>query len=476
MRPSASVRACVIRWRARDIESIERDVDAGRRHPTFRVEDVGADGGSRGFCTGHGSAILRTWERCGSRSATSTLAPAGRRRPPRRSRPSGGCCPSSPVDPLPLDRRVHVDPVWGLPPGAGVREPHVPPDLGSWRSTRAGSASARFLPVRRLFDGLQGGATGGEPFRVRRRDGGEMTGRTDCARSAGAVSGGRPGVPHHRGRRLASSDGPRLPGRHRRHRHRLASSGRRRRRWRDHDHRARPRATWTGASRVVDATGMLVLPGVVDVHTHTRVASEAEPTAFSRIPRPPRTAGRLRSCCSTTLEPGRRRLPSDRCEPGCRNGAQRRMGTARSTTASRLRCRGTPTTRWPSFRRRSRPGVATSKAFMVFDFRLPDQALFDAMRLMGERGGMLQVHCEDPVLLDAAVAGPLQRGDVLPRYHAVSRPPFFEAVARPAPGVRSGHRLARARRPSLVGCRTRRGSPRQGGRCPGDRRDLSRTT
>ena len=45
---------------------------------------------------------------------------------------------------------------------------------------------------------------------------------------------------------------------------------------------------------------------------------------------------------------------------------------------------------------------------MVFDFRLGDQALFDAMRVMGERGGMLQVHCEDPVLLDAGVADALR--------------------------------------------------------------------
>ena len=48
---------------------------------------------------------------------------------------------------------------------------------------------------------------------------------------------------------------------------------------------------------------------------------------------------------------------------------------------------------------------------------------------MGRHGGMLQVHCEDPVLLDAAVADALQRGDVLPRYHAATRPPFVEAVA-----------------------------------------------
>ncbi len=48
-------------------------------------------------------------------------------------------------------------------------------------------------------------------------------------------------------------------------------------------------------------------------------------------------------------------------------------------------------------------GVPTCKAFMVFDFRLDDRRLYDAMRVMGERGAMLEVHCEDPVLLDAAV-------------------------------------------------------------------------
>jgi dihydropyrimidinase len=42
---------------------------------------------------------------------------------------------------------------------------------------------------------------------------------------------------------------------------------------------------------------------------------------------------------------------------------------------------------------------------------------------------MLQVHCEDPVLLDAAVSDALRRGDVLPRYHATTRPSYVEAVA-----------------------------------------------
>jgi len=74
-------------------------------------------------------------------------------------------------------------------------------------------------------------------------------------------------------------------------------------------------------------------------------------------------------------------------------------------------------------------GVPTAKAFMVFDFRLADRAIFEAMRILGERGGMLEVHCEDPVLIDAAVASALQHGDTAPRHHAATRSTEAEAVA-----------------------------------------------
>jgi dihydropyrimidinase len=42
---------------------------------------------------------------------------------------------------------------------------------------------------------------------------------------------------------------------------------------------------------------------------------------------------------------------------------------------------------------------------------------------------MLEVHCEDPVLIDAAVASALQRGNTAPRYHASTRSTEAEAVA-----------------------------------------------
>jgi dihydropyrimidinase len=42
---------------------------------------------------------------------------------------------------------------------------------------------------------------------------------------------------------------------------------------------------------------------------------------------------------------------------------------------------------------------------------------------------MLQVHCEDPVIIDAAVASALHRGNTAARYHATSRPAYAEGVA-----------------------------------------------
>jgi len=74
-------------------------------------------------------------------------------------------------------------------------------------------------------------------------------------------------------------------------------------------------------------------------------------------------------------------------------------------------------------------GVPTAKAFMVYDFRLDDRRLFDAFGAMARAGGLLEVHCEDPVLIDAGVAAALARGDTRPRDHAASRTREAEAVA-----------------------------------------------
>ena len=130
-----------------------------------------------------------------------------------------------------------------------------------------------------------------------------------------------------------------------------------------------------GAAEVVDATGLLVLPGVVDVHTHTRVASDAEPDRFFQDSVAAAFGG------TTTF------LAFNNPGTGSSAAAERSLLTGRPRVArrdrrrQRHRLRAEPRGQWP----RRRPaaelpatieaGVATSKAFMVFDFRLPDDAL-----------------------------------------------------------------------------------------------------
>ena len=184
-----------------------------------------------------------------------------------------------------------------------------------------------------------------------------------------------------------------------------------------------------GSVAVVDAEGLLVLPGAVDVHTHTRVATDAEPDRFFQDSVAAAFGG------TTTFlafnNPGTGSSPE--AERSLLTGLREwRAATERDSAIDHtvsLAISGRmddPVAELPAM---VDEGVSTAKAFMVFGFRLDDRRLFDAMRVLGGRGGMLQVHCEDPVLIDTAVAEALARGDTAPRFHAATRSTEAEEVA-----------------------------------------------
>src|SRR6188472_3066319 len=184
-----------------------------------------------------------------------------------------------------------------------------------------------------------------------------------------------------------------------------------------------------GADEVIDATGLLVLPGVVDVHTHTRVASDAEPDRFFQDSVAAAFGGTTSFLSFNNPGTGSSPAAERSLLTGVREWRAATDGDSAIDYGLSLAISGHCGDPLAELPETIESGVATSKAFMVFDFRLPDSRLFQAMKVMSDRGGMLQVHCEDPVLLDAAVAASLARGDVAPRFHATSRPPYVEAVA-----------------------------------------------
>jgi dihydropyrimidinase len=171
-----------------------------------------------------------------------------------------------------------------------------------------------------------------------------------------------------------------------------------------------------------------VLPGCVDVHTHTRIPSDALPDRFFDD-----SVGA--ACGGTTTF-----LAFNNPGTGISEAAQRTLrsgiGEWRAATAGEsavdfgLSAVITAQQERPEddIVAAVEAGVASFKVFFVYDFGVDAKRLGEILVVVRRAGGLLEVHGEDRAMLDAGIARELEAGRHRPRFHAASRPPEVEAT------------------------------------------------
>jgi dihydropyrimidinase len=183
------------------------------------------------------------------------------------------------------------------------------------------------------------------------------------------------------------------------------------------------------ADTIVDASGLLVMPGGIDVHTHLDMPYGGTATTddFETGTIAAAHGGTTTVIDFATPAPG-----DDGLYPAFEAWMRRAEGKSVVDFGFHMVARElTDRVSRDMENLIRRDGVTSFKMFMAYPGRLmaDDGAIFRALRKTREHGGLVCVHAENGWVIEALVRDALARGEIAPKHHALTRPPQGEGEA-----------------------------------------------
>jgi dihydropyrimidinase len=179
------------------------------------------------------------------------------------------------------------------------------------------------------------------------------------------------------------------------------------------------------ADRVIDAKGRLVIPGGIDPHTHmelpfggTSASDDFDTGTYAAA-----HGG------TTTIIDFAVQYKGQSLNQALDAWHAKAEGKTSIDYGFHLICTDIPDERLPEMRSLIDQGVSSFKLFMAYPgvFLVDDATIFKAMGMAGENGGLICMHAENGVVIDAIVKRALAEGKTAPKYHALTRPTKAEA-------------------------------------------------
>jgi dihydropyrimidinase len=182
-----------------------------------------------------------------------------------------------------------------------------------------------------------------------------------------------------------------------------------------------------GAGKVIDARGLYVMPGGIDVHTHLDMPFGGTTSADDF------ESGTIAAAFggTTTLIDFAIQYKGQSLRQAFDTWMKKAEGKAATDYAFHCIITDLAGAQLEEMGSLVREGVSSFKLFMAYPgvFMLDDASIFKAMSAAAKFGGLICMHAENGGAIDVIVKRALAEGKRAPKYHALTRPTTAEAEA-----------------------------------------------